>query len=298
MKTIDLHVDLPWQLFKAGTECYDDLPDISKNQDWLQIDLPKMKKGNLDTVVAALYLSDWRQDTLGPEDSFIWIKNQAIWIKSFGTDYGLDYKLALEGGRLIDCNLGWLDELADMGIVYMTLTHNKTTDWADSATDVMKHNGLTAFGKRVIKNLEIHRILPDVSHTSDDTAFDTLNTAVGPVVATHSGVRNRINHPRNLSDTLIRRIVESGGLVGVPFATRFVGDKAGVVVAIDHIAQITGTTSGVAIGSDLDGAQTVIKDASEWDFWMEPLNKMGYADGDIMRIAGGNFTTLVDNWRK
>jgi membrane dipeptidase len=202
--------------------------------------------------------------------------------------------LALEGGRLLQESQGRIALLADAGCVYITLTHNKNTSWADSATDNLTHNGLTAVGKRIVKWIEEAKILVDVSHASDNTIFDVLKQASRPVIASHSGVLSLVNHPRNLSDALIKMIAATGGVIGIPYATKFVNDQNGVVLAIDHIAQLLGTTRHIAIGSDLDGAETVIEDVSEWSAVLEPLYGLGYTTEQVDGIKGENFLRLLD----
>lgn len=285
MTSLDLHVDYPWQCFKASSAL-----DLAKGSSLLQTDFPRMDKGGVATIVAALYLSDHQQDTLGPEKSWNAILNQARTSLGFG-DRVL---IALEGGRLIGEDPNKLERLALLGIKYLTLTHNKNTNWADSATDSLANNGLTAVGKRLVKAIEANKVFVDISHASDQTALDVFAQATRPVLATHSGVRNLIDHPRNLSDTLIRMIADSGGLIGVPYATRFVGTSDGVVAAIDHIAQLTGSVSHIGIGSDLDGANTICKDVSEWSNVLAPLSDLGYSDEQITAIKGGNARRLFN----
>lgn len=282
--TIDLHIDIPWQCFRQERALQLDAGCKS-----VQTDFPRMKAGGLSRFVAALYLADSTQDRLGPEKSWNAIKTQYNWLKQWQDKQLL---FALEGGRLINQSKERLTELASWGIVYLGLTHNRNTSWADSATDKLTHNGLTAVGKSLVRAIHAQKILVDVSHSSDRTILDALE--IGPVIASHSGVRSQVDHPRNLSDTLIRFIAESGGLIGVPYATRFVGSRDGVIEAIDHIAQLTGSCQHIGIGSDLDGADTVIEDVSQWSEVLEPLTDFGYPAADIEAITGGNFRRLID----
>ena len=283
MNSIDLHIDVPYQSHRQ--ECTFDLDQACRS---IQTDFPRMKDGGLDQFVAALYLSDGAQDKLGPEKSWNAITNQHIKLAHYP-----QIRFALEGGRLINKDLGRLDQLVAWGVVYLTLTHNRNTDWADSATDHLEHNGLTAVGKSLVKRIQSLGILIDLSHSSDQTALDVLDKTVVPVIASHSGVRSLVGHPRNLSNFLILEIAGTGGIIGVPYASRFVTNQDGVLLAIDHIAQLLGTTKHIGIGSDLDGAATVIKDVSEWSTVLEPLTDLGYSDDDITGIKGGNFQALL-----
>lgn len=280
--TIDLHCDVPWQCYRNSSAL-----NYEQGSTLLQVDFPKMDKGGLDKFVAALYLSDGVQDREGPDRAWNAVRNQADHMRN---DRIL---LGLEGGRLLNRSQERLNEIKSWGVVYVGLTHNRNTDWADSATDNLHHNGLSSFGKGFVKAIQNAGILIDLSHSSDQTALDVINQTDVPVIATHSGVRSLVDHPRNLSDALIKLIVSTGGLIGVPYATRFVKDTDGVVLAIDHIAQLTGSTDYIAIGSDLDGADTVIKNASEWSTILEPLTALGYTNEDLDRIKGGNFMALL-----
>lgn len=284
MASIDLHVDYPWQTFRAGSAL-----DLTLGDDCLQVDFPRMKKGGLDSFVAPLFLSDKVQDRLGPEKSWNAIKNQARIVSGYSKCH-----LAVEGGRLLGEKLERLATLAVLKPVYITLTHNRNTSWADSATDSIQHNGLTARGKSFVKEIQSHNILVDLSHSSDQTVLDTIKLTKSPVIASHSGVAALVNHPRNLSDFLIKEIVATGGIIGIPYATKFVGDRAGVALAIDHIAQLTGSTRHLAIGSDLDGAETVIDDVQAWSEVLQPLLDIGYTDENLTAIKGGNFRRLLD----
>ena len=281
--TIDCHIDIPWQCYKQGSAL-----DLEMDVPSVQVDFPRMKEGGLDKFVAALYLHDGTQDKLGPDKSWNAIMNQWHHLSHWP-----QIEFALEGGRLLNQSTERLEELAKLGIIYITLTHNRNTEWADSATDQLEHNGLTARGKSLVKRIQSLGILVDLSHSSDQTALDVLDKATVPVIASHSGVRNLVDHPRNLSDFLIREIAATGGIIGIPYASRFVINCDGVVLAIDYIAQLLGSTKHLAIGSDLDGADTVIKDVSEWSTVLDPLSDLGYSSDDIAGIKGGNFQALL-----
>lgn len=285
LSTVDLHVDFPHQCHKHNAHL-----DLAGGNNRLQVDGPRMKKGGLDKFVAALYLGDKTQTELGPDKSWNAIKNQLSIVKGY-PDLAL---LALEGGRLLNGSQERIQWLAQHGCAYITLTHNKSTEWADSATDSIHHNGLSSVGTRIVKWIEDSKILVDVSHASDQTIMDVLSQATRPVIASHSGVRNLVDHPRNLSDTLIKLIAESGGVIGIPYASKFVTDVDGVILAIDHIAQLLGTTRHLAIGSDLDGAETVIEDVQEWSSVLQPLFALGYTVDQVDGIKGENFLRLLE----
>jgi membrane dipeptidase len=104
----------------------------------------------------------------------------------------------------------------------MTLTHSDTTAWADSSTDEPKHGGLSEFGERVVREMNRLGMLIDVSHVSDDTVLDALRVSQAPIIASHSSARALADHPRNVSDELLRAIAANDGVVMVNFASGFI----------------------------------------------------------------------------
>ena len=130
--------------------------------------------------------------------------------------------LGLEGGHAIENSLGALRAYYDLGVRYMTLTHNVTLDWADAALDSAKHGGLTPFGDSVVREMNRLGMLVDLSHVSPGTMSDALNVTQAPVIFSHSGARALVDVPRNVPDSILRRVTVNGGIVMVPFVTGFV----------------------------------------------------------------------------
>ncbi len=130
--------------------------------------------------------------------------------------------LGLEGGHAIENSLGVLRAYYDLGVRYMTLTHNVTLDWADAALDSAKHGGLTPFGDSVVREMNRLGMLVDLSHVSPGTMSDALNVTQAPVIFSHSGARALVDVPRNVPDSILRRVTVNGGIVMVPFVTGFV----------------------------------------------------------------------------
>jgi len=130
--------------------------------------------------------------------------------------------MGMEGGHAIENSLGALRAYYDLGVRYMTLTHNVTLDWADAALDTAKHGGLTPFGKEVVREMNRLGMLVDLSHVSPGVMSDALTTSEAPVIFSHSGARALVNHRRNVPDSILRRVPANGGVVMVPFVTSFV----------------------------------------------------------------------------
>ena len=123
--------------------------------------------------------------------------------------------LGMEGGHSIGSSLAVLRQMYDMGARYMTLTHGKTLSWADSATDAPKHDGLNAFGKDVVREMNRIGMLVDLSHVSEAAMHDALDVAKAPVIFSHSGARAINGHLRNVPDGVLARLSENGGIVMV-----------------------------------------------------------------------------------
>ncbi|HEX3534062.1 MAG TPA: dipeptidase [Gemmatimonadaceae bacterium] len=130
--------------------------------------------------------------------------------------------LGIEGGHAIEHSLGALRAYYDLGVRYMTLTHNVTLDWADAALDSARHNGLTPFGDSVVREMNRLGMLVDLSHVSPSTMSAALNVTQAPVIFSHSGARALVDVPRNVPDSILRRVTKNGGIVMVPFVTGFV----------------------------------------------------------------------------
>ena len=121
--------------------------------------------------------------------------------------------LGMEGGHSIGSSLAVLRQMYDMGARYMTLTHGKTLSWADSATDAPQHDGLNAFGKDVVREMNRIGMLVDLSHVSEAAMMDALDVAQAPVIFSHSGARAITGHLRNVPDSVLARMPENGGIV-------------------------------------------------------------------------------------
>jgi membrane dipeptidase len=121
--------------------------------------------------------------------------------------------LGMEGGHSIDGSLGVLRQMYALGARYMTLTHSKNTAWADSATAAPEHDGLTDFGKDVVREMQRLGMLVDLSHVSEATMMDALDAARAPVIFSHSGSRAVEAHVRNVPDAVLTRLKDNGGIV-------------------------------------------------------------------------------------
>lgn len=133
--------------------------------------------------------------------------------------------MGIEGGHAIEDSLPALREFYRLGVRYMTLTWNNTNNWADAGRGEKKHNGLSEFGKEVVREMNRLGMLVDVSHVSDKTMSDALDISKAPIIASHSSARALSDVPRNIPDDLLRRIAQNGGVVHVNFYSVFVDTK-------------------------------------------------------------------------
>jgi membrane dipeptidase len=238
--------------------------------------------------------------------------------------------MGIEGGHAIEDSLRLLRDYYGLGIRYMTLTHSNTNNWADSSGDVDKsgvehHNGLTDFGKQVVREMNRLGIMVDVSHVADKTFWDALNASTAPMIASHSSCRALCNVPRNMTDEMIVALGKKGGVIQINFNCGFLSEKsaaagksvqsstlpgsrgedatmaeyrkkvppatlADVVAHIDHAVKIAGA-GAVGIGSDFDGVfctPTGLEDVSKFANLTRALLEKGYSAEDIRKIYGGN----------
>ena len=141
--------------------------------------------------------------------------------------------MGIEGGHAIENSLALLRLYHQLGVRYMTLTWANANDWADSSGDTPRHGGLTAFGREVIVEMNRLGMMIDVSHASDATLADVLNTSRAPILASHSAARALTNSPRNLTDPQLQAIASNGGAVMVNFYAAFIDeDYRQAVVAL------------------------------------------------------------------
>ncbi|HUP62946.1 MAG TPA: dipeptidase [Thermoanaerobaculia bacterium] len=244
---IDGHNDLPWQYrerVKNEIEKLDIRADQSKLEKPLHTDIPRLKQGRVgaqfwsvyvpaslkgaDAVVATLEQIDvvHRLNALYPDTFALALTADDITrIHKRGMIASL---IGMEGGHSIHNSLGTLRMLYHAGARYMTLTHSLNNDWADSATDDPKHNGLTDFGKQVVAEMNRLGMLVDLSHVAPKTMHDVLDISTAPVIFSHSSARALTNHPRNVPDDVLQRLKEKDGVVMVTFVPGFVSETVRV----------------------------------------------------------------------
>jgi membrane dipeptidase len=153
--------------------------------------------------------------------------------------------LGMEGGHVLENSLGALRVYYELGARYLTLTHNVTLDWADAALDSVRHQGLTEFGREVVREMNRLGMLVDLSHVSPATMSDALDVAEAPVIFSHSSARALTEHPRNVPDSILRRLPRNGGVVMVTFVPAFVSQQVADFEAMEaaELKRVEGQTA-------------------------------------------------------
>jgi len=208
--------------------------------------------------------------------------------------------LGIEGGHAIENSLGALRAYYDLGVRYMTLTHNGTLDWADAALGEHRHGGLTPFGEEVVREMNRLGMLVDLSHTSAETMNDALDVSEAPVIWSHAGARGVYDHPRNVPDQVLRRVRENGGVVMVDFYPPFLSARGEATISdvadhIDYVADVAGVDH-VGIGSDFDGIEKTpegLEDVSKYPALFAELSRRGWNEADLAKLAGENVLRVM-----
>ncbi|KAK0537850.1 hypothetical protein OC835_001621 [Tilletia horrida] len=214
---------------------------------------------------------------------------------------------AIEGAHSLGNSLGTLRSFAKLGIKYITLTHTCHNAFADSAGSVSGvplkplHNGLSDFGKRLVKEMNRLGVLVDVSHTSDDTARQAIELSEAPVIFSHSGSRVLFDHIRNIPDDVLRLIPTRGAkdaVVMVPAVSEFIAKNATVAIVADHIEHIANIIgrARVGLGTDFDGGPeypTGLEDASKYPNLLAELHQRGWSYRELQGFAGENLLRVM-----
>ncbi|MGW1158508.1 dipeptidase [Streptomyces sp. NPDC002519] len=233
---VDGHNDLPWALREQVR--YDlDARDIATHQNaHLHTDIPRLREGGVgaqywsvyvradlpDAVPATLEQIDCVRQLIARYPADLRAALTAADMEAARTQGRIASLMGAEGGHSIANSLGTLRGLYELGVRYMTLTHNDNVAWADSATDKPVAGGLTRFGREVVREMNRLGMLVDLSHVAATTMRDALDTTDAPVIFSHSSARAVCDHPRNITDDVLERLPANGGVAMVTFVPKFV----------------------------------------------------------------------------
>ena len=239
---IDGHNDLPWALRQAynsdpqGVDLRMDLSGSTR----LHTDIARLRAGGVGGQFWSVYVPA----SMTPLEAARATFEQIDVVKRLIVAYPDAFELALtaddverihgegriasligmEGGYSIADSLGLLRVFYDAGARYMTLTHSKTTSWADSATDAPRWDGLSPFGETVVLEMNRLGMMVDLSHVSEATMMDAIRVSHAPVIFSHSSARGVTDHPRNVPDSVLRLLPDNGGVVMITFVPSFIDE--------------------------------------------------------------------------
>jgi len=241
---IDGHNDLPWQYRKLGNDldAIDLTKDTGKMKDPLVTDIPRLRAGGMGGQFWSVYIPPTMVGSIAVRA----VLEQIDVVHSLMARYPETFELALtaadverihrngkiasligmEGGHSIDNSLAILRMTYALGARYMTLTHIKNTDWADSANDEPKHHGLTPFGEDVIREMNRLGMLVDISHVSPETMRAALKITQAPVIFSHSSCRALCDNPRNVPDDVLKLLRANSGVIMITFFPQYLTERA------------------------------------------------------------------------
>jgi len=231
---VDTHVDTTQRIY------YDQL-DLARRHDDGSVDIPRLREGGVAAVFFAIWVPANVTGSPAVERALAQIAAIELQVSLCGNDLVLartardirrahrDGQIAilmgLEGGHMIDDDLAMLRNYDSLGVRYVTLTHIRNTNWADSCAEAPRHNGLTDFGKDAVREMNRLGLMVDVSHASDKTFYDALAVSEAPLIASHSSCRALCDAQRNLSDEMLRALGAKGGVVQINFHAAFLSQE-------------------------------------------------------------------------
>ena len=260
---LDTHDDTTQRFFSKSY-------DLGKRNPDGHVDIPRMRQGGMNAIFFSIWIDgrimgppavqkaldqiDAVHENVQRYPSDLVFCRTAAEVRR-GHDQGkIAVLMGVEGGHMIGNDIRVLRMFGDLGVRYMTLTHFYNDEWADSSTDKPAHNGLTDFGKEVVREMNRQGIMVDISHVSDKTFYDALEVSKAPLIASHSSCRALCNHVRDMSDDMIKALAAKGGVIQINYEKSFIDqaykdayDKAtgggGVVAMLSQVVKDCGDDS-------------------------------------------------------
>jgi membrane dipeptidase len=205
------------------------------------IDIPRMKEGGLRAIFFSIWIPskvtgpeavnramtqiDAVREQVRTHPKDLMLATTAAEVREAREQGKIAALMGVEGGHMINSNLGVLRSYAALGVRYMTLTHSGNDEWADSSTDKPVHNGLTDFGKDVVREMNRLGVIVDISHVSDKTFYDALEVSKAPLLASHSSCRAICDAPRNMTDQMMKDLAAKGGVVQINYHVGFLSQE-------------------------------------------------------------------------
>jgi membrane dipeptidase len=307
----------PWRFTDRHTDGY--------------MDLPRMRDGGLDAEFFSIYMEEEPRPGMAVRRALDQIEAVRALCAKYPTDVALAVHaddvvnivksgriaalMGLEGGHMIEDDLRVLRVFSDLGVRYMSITHAFNTDWADSSgvgpALAPTHDGLSPFGRSVVEEMNRLGMLVDVSHGGDKTFWDVLALTKAPIIASHSGSRAVKNHPRNMSDDMLRALAKNGGVIQIDAVTKYINPAIPIdltprsytepvrepptplAVFIDHIAHAIQVAGPDHVGIGLDFGYGVpapvgLEDVSKLESITYELLARGFDEATVRKVLGEN----------
>jgi membrane dipeptidase len=263
------------------------------------IDIPRMRDGGLGAIFFSIWIPGTvtgqpavdralaqinavrEQVRLHPTD--LTLATTAAEVRRAHASGKIAVLMGVEGGHMINSDLAVLRNFASLGVRYMTLTHSVNDEWADSSTDKPAHNGLTDFGKQVVREMNRLGVMVDISHVSDKTFYDVLAITSAPVIASHSSCRALCDAPRNMTDQMIKDLAANGGVIQINYHMGFLSQEfRNATQANPQIAKEIQAAVEKRCGEDL--ACQLLED--------EKFTREAIAQGKLPRV---DWTKIIDH---
>ena len=303
--TLDTHCDTP-MFFPKGV-------DFGTRDKQLLVDLHKMTEGHQDATIMVAYLpqptdhpKEYADDIFDKIEELVERNKCYLSIARTPNDLWMNkhlgkksIMLGIENGQALDGKIENLQHFAQRGIVYMTLCHNGDNDICDSARGSQTHNGVSAFGRQVISEMNRLGIMVDLSHAAEKSFYDALEMSSTPIVCSHSSCRALCDHPRNLTDDQMRALAAKGGVMQVTLYNGFLvkDGEATIQDAMRHLLHAIDVMGidHVGLGTDFDGDGGIrgLANSSELIHFTRQLMAHGFSQEEIQKIWGGNFLRVM-----
>lgn len=314
---IDGHNDTPWQFRKRVNS---DLNRINLNGDtsrmWppMHTDMKRLRLGGVGGQFWSVYLPTDQPNTVAAFHNQVRLTHKMIeryadlelattadQIEDCQSRGKIASLLGVEGGHALGGSVAELRWLYNNGVRYMTLTHSKSNELADSSGGPTWHGGLSSTGRSVVKEMNRLGMLIDISHTSDATAEQVLELSTKPVVFTHSNARGKTQHKRNVPDRLLKKLKSNKGLIMLSFVPSFVTKNENtarlshVADHFDHVKRLIGAKH-IGVGADFDGiakGPKGLEDVSRYPELFAELLDRGWTEAELELVAGKNLLRVM-----
>jgi len=255
---LDTHDDTTQRFFSKNF-------DLGKHNPDGHIDIPRMREGGMNAIFFSIWIDGRTMGPLAIQKALDQIDAVQQNVKKYSNDLmavrtaedvrrahsqgKIAVLMGVEGGHMIGNDIRMVRIFSRLGVGYMTLSHFYNDEWADSSTDKPAHNGLTDYGKEIVREMNKQNILVDISHVSDKTFYDALEVSKAPLIASHSSCRAICNHPRDMTDDMIKALAAKGGVIQINYEKSFIDEayrqasekvSGGVVAVFDQLKKECG----------------------------------------------------------